>query len=559
METRRREESQTCRDPAPDLRTALTWRQWEDGRREAALHGIPILCCAEPPWTTAAQRLARNLAAMPSLDDAVERHAVPVWVDGIARPDLAARLSLSSVAAGHGDLPLLAFLTEQGEFLLGSEAMALDRNGAAAVEQPSLLGVLNTLGPRYRASRAEWITEAQATERRIWERAPLVPASLAREELDAAATKAGFLPIPLLQLLLDRYERDHAPALLAAVMRRLDALTRGGVCDQVDAGFHRGAREARWILPYFEKIIPQNAAMAALFARAAKLTGATRYSMVASRTAGFVCARLGEEDFTGAIAADSDFYTWTPAAFRSALDPEAAALLGRLYGMTGHESRHVLFQAPGEAELDAPLSATARAANQIERGRRALATYRARKPSPEPVRITAVDWIAATVESLAWARSAGLEEVDPAQLGRIMRRLLADSYDPDQGCAHGPDRRAFLFEDQARCLAALVALAELGGPAARSQAIELGVVLCRRYQDRTSGRFLAQCGGGEPSHAIVDGMLPAAVGDALAALGKLARWTGDTLFASTFEAAKAAYRPAASRLMDRAAHYWRAA
>src|SRR5580704_14521541 len=205
--------------------------------------------------------------------DAVERHAVPVWLDGVARPDLVARLSLSSVAAGHGDLPLLTFLTEQGEFLLGPGAMALDRSVSAAVEQPSLFGILNALGPRYRASRAEWIAEARASERGIWQNALPDAAVVAWADLDAAPMETGCLPITPLQLSLDRFERDGDPKVLVAVTQTLDALIRGGVCDQIDAGFHRGAREAHWILPYFEKIIPQNAALAALFVRAGKLTG----------------------------------------------------------------------------------------------------------------------------------------------------------------------------------------------------------------------------------------------------------------------------------------------
>jgi uncharacterized protein YyaL (SSP411 family) len=553
-------ESRTWRDPAPDLRTALAWRGWEEGLREAASRGAPILCCAEPAWTTAAQRLARELATTPSLADAVERYAVPIWVDGIACPDLAARLTLSSVAAGQGDLPLLIFLTEQGEFLLGPGAMALDTSVSSAVEQPSLLGILNSLGPRYRASRAEWLAEASASKQRVWQKASPDAAAIAWEDLDAAGPiAAGSIPITPLQLSLDRFERDRDPTVRAAVTQTLDALIRGGVCDQIDAGFHRGAREARWIRPYFEKIIPQNAALAALFARAGKLTGDARYSMVALRTAAFVCAPLGDGDFTGAIAADSDFYTWTPTAFRQALDPKDAARLGRLYGMTGHESRHVLAQARGAAELDVTPSRIG-AEEQVERGRRALAAYRARKPPPEPVRITAVDWIAATVDSLAQARSAGVQQIDRAQLDQVMHRLLAGAYDPDRGYAHGPDRHAFLFEDQARCLTALASLAELPGSAVSwPQAAELGAILCARYQDHASGLFLARCDGLEPSHAIVDGMLPSAVGDALAGLGKLARRTGDPGFAHALEAAKAAYRPVASRLMRGAAHYWRSA
>ncbi len=548
--------SATRRDPAPDLRLALAWRDWPVGLREASTRGVPVLCCAEPSWTTAAQRLARNLAATPALADAIESHTVPVWVDAIACPNLAARLSRSSVAAGHEDLPLLTFLTEGGEFLLGPGAMTLDPHGSSPAARPTLLAVLHSLGPRYRAARAEWIAEAQAFEQRITTSGS--PDSSAVEAFDGNEMGAGLLPITWLQLSLDRFERDRNPALLAMVTRTLDALIHGGAFDQIGAGFHRGAREPRWILPYFEKVIPQNAAMAALLARAGKLTGERTYSVVAAQTAAFACARLDGKEFVGAIAASSDYYTWTPGEFRRALDPEDAALLGRHYAMTGHDSRHVLFHAPGEPGLDAGRPLPTGAWEQLDRGRCALLAERTRRKPPAIVRVAAVDWIAATVASLAEARAAGLEQIDPAQLGQIMRKTLAGSVDSVPGGMRGPGGRRFSFEEQARCLAAFVSLAELSGPTARAQAMALGATLCTQYRDRSSGLFLAQDGGEEASHAIIDGMLPSAVGAALLALGTLVRWTSDPLFAQALASAKAAYRPVGRRLGRRAAHYWRA-
>ena len=90
--------------------------------------------------------------------------------------------------------------------------------------------------------------------------------------------------------------------------------------------------------------------------------------------------------------------------------------------------RRRLFQALDEAELNAPPLCIG-AENPVERGRRALVAYRSRKLPPEPVHITAADWIAATVGSLAQAHSAGVEQIDPAQLDRVMRRLLAEADD----------------------------------------------------------------------------------------------------------------------------------
>jgi hypothetical protein len=85
------------------------------GLAEAAARGVPIVCLAEPPWSNGAQRLALVLDAGRRDARLLERTFVPVLVDPIERPDVAARLRWAATAlTGTFGPPLLVVLTPLG-------------------------------------------------------------------------------------------------------------------------------------------------------------------------------------------------------------------------------------------------------------------------------------------------------------------------------------------------------------------------------------------------------------------------------------------------------------
>ena len=269
----------TARKPPaapPDVTRALAWRGWDEGRAEARARGVPAFCLAEPAWSTGSQRLALVLGQEDDTRASLADAFVPIRVDPLARPDVAARLRWAAAAtSGTVGPPLIVLLTPEGAPFLAYCNVWPEGRG----RYPSLGSLLRSVSDlaRERPDALEAEAEALAARGRAGAGAadgpsPPVP-SVWAEVRDAVDDAFGGLrelpkrPRPhLIWRLLDEADdppvRDH-------LVRTLDGLQRGGVLDQLDGSFHRCGRDERWVVPHFEKLVPANAALAAVYARAA--------------------------------------------------------------------------------------------------------------------------------------------------------------------------------------------------------------------------------------------------------------------------------------------------
>ena len=57
------------------------------------------------------------------------------------------------------------------------------------------------------------------------------------------------------------------------VTATLDRMAAGGIYDQLGGGFHRYSVDARWLVPHFEKMLYDNALLAACYLEAWQATG----------------------------------------------------------------------------------------------------------------------------------------------------------------------------------------------------------------------------------------------------------------------------------------------
>jgi len=120
-----------------------------------------------------------------------------------------------------------------------------------------------------------------------------------------------FPPASALEFLLRRGEAG-------ATTLTLDAMAAGGMYDLVGGGFHRYSVDERWLVPHFEKMLYDNALLAALYLHAWVVTGRERQREVAVETLDYVLRelRLDEGGFASAQDADTEgveglTYTWT--------------------------------------------------------------------------------------------------------------------------------------------------------------------------------------------------------------------------------------------------------
>ena len=89
--------------------------------------------------------------------------------------------------------------------------------------------------------------------------------------------------------------------------------------DLVGGGFHRYSVDERWLVPHFEKMLYDNALLAAVYVHAARRFGDERYRAIADATIDYVLRELALPGggFASAQDADTDgveglTFTWAP-------------------------------------------------------------------------------------------------------------------------------------------------------------------------------------------------------------------------------------------------------
>ena len=505
----------------PDVRQALDWRDLEAGLDEAALRRVPIVCLAEAAWSNGAQRLALALGQDDETRALIDASFVPVWVDPIARPDVAARLRWAAAAlSGTAGPPLLVLLTPRGAPFL--PYCSLWPEGREPY--PSLRAILQSVTVLDRERRSAIEAEAMRLQARASGRCVSARRHTTWQAIrDGVDERFGGLrempkhPRPhTLWRLLD--ECAHPPV-RAHVERTLDGMQRGGIFDQLGESFHRCSRDERWIVPHFEKLAPLNAGLAAVYARAGSLFDRPDFVDTGERAASFAADCLA--DGVMVVGSDTAHYTWTPRQFQEELDPALVQALGLHFKITRDDSPHVLFRAlePHEMTEYADESADV-LGDRLERGKEVLALVRSRRPAPERHRVAAPAWHA---ETLRWLFEAGRYEIelDEAVLERRLRALLQGPYDPAFGYARGSHH---WLEDQAAIAQACLA----AGPAVPEAAVtarSLATLVLDAYHDEESGALLATpraTGAARPSQDLVDDALAAAVPRMLEVLSELA-------------------------------------
>jgi len=150
--------------------------------------------------------------------------------------------------------------------------------------------------------------------------------------------------LALERLLRDWYATvgEREPDLQALYMATLTLkrMAEGGLNDQLAGGFCRYSVDQYWMIPHFEKMLYDNAALTAAYAQAALATGDAFYARVAAATAEWAMRELQSPDggFYSSFDADSEghegrFYVWERAEVRALIEPEEYAVFAPRFGL----------------------------------------------------------------------------------------------------------------------------------------------------------------------------------------------------------------------------------
>ena len=353
---------------------------------------------------------------------------VSIKLDREERPDLdEIYMAATQLLTRSGGWPNSVFLThELKPFFAGTYFPPRDAMG-----RPGFPRVLAALRETWALRRGEILAQAEAV------------ADAMREQLTAFGS-SGIAPDPelgnrLVAAFRQRFDprfggfgrapKFPSPSNLSFLRRRagegdalaremlvvtLDRMARGGLQDQLAGGFHRYSTDETWLVPHFEKMLYDNAALAPLYAEAADLAPDLGFERVARATLDFVLHELTspEGGFLSAIDAETDghegaYYTWTREELKAHLAGDHD-LFASVYGLEGpanfEAGRYVL-------SLPVPFAEAARARGlsepeleaRLAPGRTALKRARELRPRPLVDDKVLTDWNGLMIGALARA------------------------------------------------------------------------------------------------------------------------------------------------------------
>ena len=345
----------------------------------------------------------------------LNEHFVCIKVDREQRPDVdAVYMTAVEALTGQGGWPMTLLLTPDREpFFAGTYFPP--RAGARGA-RVGLLEILRQMASRYATDRASVVARAEQVSRHMEALAePAAPGAVPTAATVVAAARAFAsrfdpahggsggapkFPQPArLDFLLRYAARTGDPGALEIVRRTLVAMADGGIYDHIGGGFHRYATDARWRVPHFEKMLYDNAQLAALYVAAYQLDGDARFARVARETLDYVHREMTSPagGFYTATDADSEddeghsvegwFFTWPASEVRKVLGAERAKVADAVWGITPagnfEGGRNILYVGAPLAESAKKLGVTEAALRaSLESSRRALFEARAKRKPP---------------------------------------------------------------------------------------------------------------------------------------------------------------------------------
>jgi len=257
-----------------------------------------------------------------------------------------------------------------------------------------------------------------------------------------------------------RYWRARAgapePDLQALYMATLTLrrMGEGGINDQLGGGFCRYSVDEQWMIPHFEKMLYDNAALLATYAAASLATGDALYARVAHETAGWVLREMQSPQggYYSSLDADSEgqegrFYVWEREQVRAALTAEEFAVFAPRFGLDQPPNFEGHWHLRVTTATEEVARRTGRTTEQVEAligaARAKLLALRAQRVPPARDDKVLTSWNALMVRGMAVAARALARDDLTASAARALAfirgtlwrdgRLLATSMD---GRAH---------------------------------------------------------------------------------------------------------------------------
>ena len=153
--------------------------------------------------------------------------------------------------------------------------------------------------------------------------------------------QSKFPMAPQLNALLSHYQRGRQQSVKAFLELTFDHMATQSLRDHIGGGFFRYTIDPTWQTPHFEKMLYDNAQLALLYMRAAKLLKRPDYNGIARETLNFMLRELvtAEGAFISSLSAvdsqdvEGGYYLWSETSLRKLLNQQEFEVVHLLWGM----------------------------------------------------------------------------------------------------------------------------------------------------------------------------------------------------------------------------------
>ncbi|MCD4673043.1 MAG: thioredoxin domain-containing protein [Anaerolineaceae bacterium] len=321
----------------------------------------------------------------------INSHFIPIRVDREERPDLDSIYMVAVVAmTRQGGWPMSVFLTPQAQpFYGGTYFPATARHGL-----PSFREVLISVAEAWAQNQSrELHSRPLADPVKLQDAAELLINSA--DPQNGGWGSAPKFPAPMiLDFLLLQQMKGNVNA-FQITKHTLEQMQMGGIFDVVGGGFHRYATDQAWLIPHFEKMLYDNAQLAATYLHAYLITGNLSFRRTCESTLNFLVREMRHPQggFFSSIDADSEgqegkFYLWTPEQIHTALsaNPDLEDLILFTYPITesgNFESRSILRRELNLDEIAAHFrQSVSQIQNNLDEAHKRLRSFRSSRVRP---------------------------------------------------------------------------------------------------------------------------------------------------------------------------------
>jgi uncharacterized protein len=555
----------------------VAWYPWSDAALTAARReNKPILLSIGYSACHWCHVMAHESFEDPQTAALMNELFINIKVDREERPDLDKiyQIAQQMLTQRSGGWPLTMFLSPaDGQAFFGGTYFPNE----ARYGMPAFADIIRRVA-QYYSENTEQIRTQNAELRRAFEQmlpprppAGLVldgtPISAARDQLAASfdARFGGFgaapkFPHPTsIETCLAAWRstaHSDAPDLHALYMATL-TLTRmaeGGIYDQLAGGFCRYSVDDFWMIPHFEKMLYDNAALLANYAQASLATAEPLFARVAQQTADWLLRDMHSSEgcFYSSLDADSEghegkFYVWQKRAVEAALSAGEFAVLSRRFGLDrepNFEGEYHLHGFQSVAEIAAALKRSeGECETLLDSAREKLLPIRERRVRPGRDDKILTAWNALTIRGLAIAARA-FSRVDFAAAARRALDFMCDKLWTEGRLVatwkDGRARFAAYLDDYAFLADAALDLLQTRWHGPHLEFLRaLLEVLLTHFEDRAAGGFFFTADDHERlihrSKSFADDAVPSGNGIAAAVLIKTGFLLGETRYLDAAE------------------------